>query len=365
MRCIRSKLNILRNIALLLCSLITAICIAEYTLSKITIEGLSQHKINVCDHVADVYYPLLAKELAVAIKNFKFTCGNCYPSDATGLLPLKVINPYDGNYWYCVAYDIKQRRHGYNPDRKRQVVLVGDSFTLGEGVKESDTLGYLLNEKYPKINFQNRGVTAADTDSVALQCRGIVKSGSVVDEVIYFYNLNDVRMSEKVRSEQNNIMDFQNVQWSIDEQRSSPLVKILSKSAIFSLAREVWIINRESSLTVKNYRDMYLNEINRQEFRETMDKIQSMKDMLAARGISFRVVIYPLLYKDLLGRYPFEQIHNLIISECQKHGIICLDGYVPFTSYSMKRFVVHPLDYHPNGLSNRLIVDYIDKTGFL
>jgi hypothetical protein len=111
---------------------------------------------------------------------------------------------------------------------------------------------------------------------------------------------------------------------------------------------------------------MYLSESNRQEFLSTMDEIRSIKDTLAARGISFRMIIYPLLYKDLLGRYPFEQIHEVITSECQKRGVICLDGYVPYKSYySMKRFAMHPLDYHPNGLSNLDLVDYIHKKDFI
>ena len=56
-----------------------------------------------------------------------------------------------------------------------------------------------------------------------------------------------------------------------------------------------------------------MSEKNRKEFISTMDNIRSMKEMLEAQGISFRVIIHPLLYKDMLGRYPFESIHSTIL----------------------------------------------------
>lgn len=359
---IKRRFNILINIALFVCALALAVCGAEYTLQKTVIEGLSGHKIWVGEQGNSKNYPLLTPVLAAACKDFEFTSGNCYPSDPTGRFPLKVMNPYDGNYWYCVSYNKKQRHQGYNPGRKRQIALVGDSFVFGEGSKETDTLGYLLNEKYPQINFQNWGKGGANIDEVVKQGKNVIESLPAVDEVIYFYNLNDVRMSKMMSSRQKHIIDFQNTQWLIDEERSGNLERVLSKSALFSLVRKIWVIKRESYLTVQNYKDMYLSETNRQEFLSTMDDIQSIKDMLAARGISFRMIIYPLLYKDLLGRYSFEPVHAAIINACHERGIICLDGYIPFKSYySLKRLAVHPLDYHPNGLSNRKLVDYIHK----
>lgn len=234
-------------------------------------------------------------------------------------------------------------------------------------MKETDTLGYLFNETYPEINFQNWGKSAKNIDGVAEQCKKIIKSVPAVEEVIYFYNLNDVRMSKIMSIKQKHIIfAFHNINWVNDNKSYGTFERLLFKSALFSSCRKVWIIKRESSLSIKNYKDMYLNESNRQEFLSTMDEIRSMKDMLAAHGISFRVVIYPLLHKDLLGRYPFESIHAAIINACNVRGIECLDGYAPFKKYySLKKFAVHPLDYHPNVLSNRELVDYIYKENFI
>ncbi len=367
MRYIRYKKNLLINIALCLFTIVLCVGIAEYILRKIDIEGLSGHKTYMKEIGNSKYDIISAPNLIKAGKIFRFDSGNCYPSDATGLLPIKIANPMDGKYLYCVTYNEKKRREGRNPDRKRQVALVGDSFVFGEGVKETDTLGFLLNEKYTKINFQNWGIRAIDIGDVVKQCKKIVETESGVDDVIYFYNLNDVQPLSIKGLKTINIIDFQNIILLKNEQKDNTLLKLLSKSEMFSTARKIWLIKRISSQTIQNYKDMYLNEKGySSEFLLTIHYIQSIKYMLEAKGISFHMIIYPLLYKDMLGRYPFESIHQAIIKTCDERGITCLDGYVPFKSYySMKRFAVHPIDYHPNGLSNLLLVDYIHKKNFI
>jgi hypothetical protein len=368
MRFMNHQSNTLKNIVLFLCSLVFVFCIAEYALRKINIEGLYGERILVERSPRGLAkYQNMAKVLTAACPEFDFVASHCYPSDPARRLPLKVINPDDGKYWYCVPYNVMQRYQGYSPERKKQFVLVGDSFTFGQGLKETDTLGYMLNEAYRDINFQNRGQSGADTDSVAKICKDIIESAPKADEVIYFYNLNDVRKSDTINTRmKQGIINFQYTKWANDKVPGETVVVLLSKSALFSLARKVWVIRRDSYLEVQNYKDMYLSESNRREFLSTMDEIRSIKDMLAERGISFRMIIYPLLHKDLMGRYPFEGVHEAIINACNERGVECLDGYAPFKKYySLKKFAVHPLDYHPNGLSNRELVDYIRKKDFI
>lgn len=345
---IRNKKNILINIVLCACSFILAICAAEYVVRRTDMDGFFGYKMWLGTINSQRYFSSSATVVLIGDGIYNLTDGNCYPSDPSGRLPLKEINPADGKYWYCVIYDKKQRRQGYNPERKRQMALVGDSFTFGEGVPETDTLGYLLNNQYRQINFQNMGKAGANIGDITKICQEIAESGHEVDEVIYFYNINDVRMSKIVSVKQKSVTDFQNVIGLNDDIGNHPLTKFLSKSALFSLTRKEWIMQRDSYFTIRNYKDMYLSESNRQEFLSTMDEIQSINDMLARRGISFRMVIYPLLHKDMLGRYPFESIHAAVIRACNERGIKCLDGYGAFKDdYSLKKFAVHPLDYHP------------------
>ena len=82
-----------------------------------------------------------------------------------------------------------------------------------------------------------------------------------------------------------------------------------------------------------------------------------MNEMAKEKEIPFNIVIYPLLYKNLWGRYPFKPIHTLLIDFCKNNSLKCVDGYLAFDSYrSLKKFTVHPVDYHPNRLANELMV---------
>lgn len=211
MRYFKSKKNILINIALCLCTIILCVGVAEYTLRKIDIEGLSGNKMYMKKFGNSAYHIIPAPGLIIKGITCRYDSGNCYPSDSTGLLPITAANPTDGKYWHCVTYDTKKRIEGRNPNRKKQIALVGDSFVFGEGVKETDTLGFLLNEKYTKINFQNWGIRGIDIGHVVEQCKKIVESEPAVDDVIYFYNLNDVQPLSIKSLKTIKIIDFQNI----------------------------------------------------------------------------------------------------------------------------------------------------------
>ena len=278
--------------------------------------------------------------------------GDCYSSDPRHYFP---IRNYSEAYPYCVVYDHMARREGYFPKRKRQAIIVGDSFVFGVGLKEEDTLGYLLSMKYPEINFKNFGVPGSDIRQVHdLVLAALEEEG--VRDVIYFYNLNDVLMSAEVHSQQKYIIDFQNIRWHNVKADKS----LLSKSTLYTLIRKAIILRKESRLTTQNYLDMYFSPDNKGQLAETKDLFLSMRDILREHGINFCVVIYPLLYKDPLGKYPFLPIHDLLTTFFRENNILCIDAYPAFADYySLKRFIVNPIDYHPNDVANAKVVDYL------
>lgn len=72
------------------------------------------------------------------------------------------------------------------------------------------------------------------------------------------------------------------------------------------------------------------------------------------------IIIYPLFYKDVFGKYPFIPLHSFLKKACEERGILCIDAYPAFDKYySLAKFTVHPIDFHPNGAANRLIVEYL------
>jgi hypothetical protein len=353
------------NVAVSLAALLVSLGLVELGLRYAFDPGLDGEKVWVGDH-PNARNPSLDAAVAQSCREFPSWWGNCYPTDPTGLLPITTRDPLTGRTWHCVAYDLKSRATGYDPDREYQAAIVGDSFAFGEGVKETDTLGYLLNRKYPRVNFRTYADSGMNIGQVEETCSRILLLAPAVRSIVYVYNLNDVLLSREVGDLQKVIVDFQNLFLHRAKAGQGPIAAALERSKLYVLLRKAWVVRRESALATGNYQDMYLSEANRSEFFATMDVLKGINETARARGVSFAVVVHPLLNKDLFGRYPFEGVHAAIMAACRERGVPCLDGYEAFRDFSsFGSLVVNPLDYHPNGRSNRILADYIRGSGFL
>ena len=286
--------------------------------------------------------------------------GNCYPWVENSRLPIERIVPITGELSNCVLYDQRKRREGYFRKRVQKAALIGDSFTFGEGVIEEDTLGYLLGKKFQKYNFLNFGDSGADVARVHKFFMYILEHRKDIKNILYFYNINDALMSEKIAAEQSEIIDFQNLKWFGERRINSPLSSVLSMSAIYRRLNRVLILRMESKRTIQNYLDMYNRDLNRARLEKTVGLLIDMSNAAKEKKVRFSIVMYPLLYKDLTGNYPFDDIHALLGEICRRNGISFIDLEPAFENHdSFKEFVVHRLDYHPNGLANALVVDYL------
>ena len=338
-----------------LCTALT-LGLAELALSNFTGLGKFEYKIEVHTSEQGCY-------------------GNCYTSNPRGYFPItyRVASKYvfpdaaagdPGDVTlYCLAYACQDRKRGFFPERREEVFLVGDSFTFGEGVKNEDTLGYLLGLKFTRYNFRNFGETAADLKRVYQIEQDLFNEHreNGIKHLIYFYNLNDVAMSQEVARRQKYIIDFQNLRWSNVSGTDNPVMRFLSRLALYRLGVKAVVLHRESVLTVKNYLDMYFGSSNARQMQESMDMLVSMNTLARQKEAKLTIVLYPLLYKDPAGKYPFLAIHDLIMGVCTQNGIMCIDAYGAFKDQrSLAGFTVHPVDFHPNGLANRAVVDYLE-----
>jgi len=328
------------NIGLLLLSLILMFVTSEFAIAKLTSLGDTTGKTWDEDGLR---------------------WGNCYPSD-NGNHFESVRTDAKGQKRYCVFYDTEKRKTGFFPDRPKQAALIGDSFTFGEGVKEEDTLGYFLSQKFPQTNFHNFGQSAAGVIYMYNRLSLLIQENPKIDTIIYFYNINDVLMSENIASQQKLIMDFQNIRWSNVEKEENSIEKFLSKSVIFRLIKQASILKKETKPTIQNYLDMYSFEKNGEELSKTNQLLGAMNLLAKTNGKNFYIVFYPLLYKNAKGEYPFTPIHNYLALTCQQYAISCFDAVRAFDNdQSLQKYTVHPTDFHPNGLANKKIVEYLSK----
>ncbi|GJM17721.1 MAG: hypothetical protein DHS20C13_30480 [Thermodesulfobacteriota bacterium] len=329
----------LGNLGLFMVSLILSFFIADLLASRFINVGLQGEKRHI---------EYLGKE------------GNCYPYVKGYEMPVKRRSSKSKIDESCVIYDKRQRQAGFYPDRSKDVALVGDSFTFGEGVKDDATLGYILGERFEDYNFLNLGHSGADIIDIYQVVSNLLKEQKDVKQIIYFFNINDALMSEEIASAQKFIIDFQNVRLGNIQRNDSFVTKMLLKSYIYRLIDSVYNLRKESKLTIENYLDIYSIEKNKENLSNTLLLMLAMDTASKKNNVHFQIVFYPLLYKTIVGEFPFKSIHDSLLAYCRTSNIHCTDAYPVFESQvSLKEFIVHPLDYHPNEKANRLVANYL------
>lgn len=287
----------------------------------------------------------------------------CFPFIEGTQLPEKIRAPRTGKDLLCVAEYPELRKKGYFPSRPHKVLIVGDSFTYGGGVVETDTLGFLLGVAFPRFNFINYGKSGMEITNIHRIMDQALDQNPAVKDVIYFYNINDVLLSGPVGEKQKFINDLEMVRLERINRFTTPIGRWLCKSALFRIANRVLVMRRETDLTIQNYLDSYDPEHNGEALDRTVRELARMDQTARKKGARLTVVMYPLLYKNGRGEYPFVPIHRFMEAACLRSGIPFIDGRHAFAGEKdLRPLMVHPVaDYHPNGKANRLMVDLLYK----
>lgn len=267
---------------------------------------------------------------------------------------------------HCVALDYQARQVGRDPDRPVTVALVGDSFTAGLGVANAGTLGFLLNDAYPAVNFLNWGGVNADVEGVSEQLLQITDPASLAPEergrlkaVIYFYNLNDLAdQTELSITVPTWYMNSGDGHWRNPGRQVTGWQRLIP-----GLPRLLTVVrsrHEQSEVTEKEFLKAYDPVRGKGSLDKTFRIIGAMKQKVEKLGLRFYLVIYPLLHTSSSGEYPFEPIHRLLLQRCAAAGLACIDGAPALSSvWFITRYHVHPSDPHPNAAANRLLVEHL------
>ena len=248
--------------------------------------------------------------------------------------------------------DFPPRRAGV-----RRVVVLGDSFTEGQGVKEPDTtvavLEGLLNAagagRWEVLNCGRRA-----TDFPALF--GVFEEALALapDVFVYAMVLNDGDRAPAFQARQTYVND-----WILDRGRmligrpDHQLGALDSRLAALVRDRaETWRIGRE---TARWYREMYAGE-NEDGWRRTQQRVREMDRRVRAQGGAFLVATWPLLV-GLQGRYPFEETSARIAAFLDGAGIARHDLLPALRGHRDESLWVHPVDRHPNEIGHRLAAE--------
>jgi hypothetical protein len=238
----------------------------------------------------------------------------------------------------------------------RRLVVLGDSFTEGQGVKEPDTYPRRLEALLRAAGageWEVRNCGRRATDFPELYAVFEEALALEPDVVVYGMVLNDAARSPEFQARQTYVND-----WILDRGR---ILEGGATSALGPLdSRLVAMVHdrvdgyRTSRATLAWYREMY-GEPNRAGWEQTQEYLREMNRRTRASGARFLVAGWPLLVA--LDRYPFADVHDTIARFCVAAGIPRLDLLPVLQKHEAEALWVHPVDMHPNELAHRLAAE--------
>jgi lysophospholipase L1-like esterase len=237
-----------------------------------------------------------------------------------------------------------------------RVMVLGDSFTEGQGVREADTLPRrlerLLGEGGPgRVEVRNCARRATDFPELFRNFEAILAFDP--DVVVHALVLNDAERSPAFEARQSYLND-----WIVDQSRwadpeAAPFGFLDSRLLAFAgEGVRRWRVGRDST---RWYRDLY-GPANAEGWARTQGYLREMDARMRARGGRFAVVVWPLLV-GLDRRYPFDDVHRTLDGFLSGAGIPYVDLLPVLRGRRPADLWVYPVDMHPNAEANRLAAE--------
>jgi lysophospholipase L1-like esterase len=228
-------------------------------------------------------------------------------------------------------------------DGEIRVVVIGDSFTEGQGVREEDTFVARLGARLEGAQLINCGRRGYDFPELAASFDRHLALAP--DVVVYAMILNDAEQSEAFHARQAYLDD-----WILDRRR---MIGERDEGAPPPLAPRLWSLledrveaERVGRATTAWYREMF-GAANQPGWAATLAHLERMDREMRARGGALVVALWPLMI-DLDGEYPFAAVHRTIVEALAHRGIAVHDTLAAFRGRDPRTLWVHPADRHPN-----------------
>jgi len=302
---------------------------------------------------------------------------DCYPTNPRGYFDIDLRAPESRELYYPIAprrFDDIARYHPwavesrYNELRfrevppapaapgKRRIVIFGDSFTEGQGVKANETvsrvLADILEEQAPG-RYEVRNCGRRGLDLPALYAGFEASLAYDPDLVVYALVLNDAVQPPAFHARQSYVDDWILDREHLPEEEDEPPSAWRPRLFEFVSGRiEAWRVGRA---TTRWYLDMW-GDGNPEGWARTQEYIREMDRRLNRRAARFLVAPWPL-FVGLESNYPFRPVHETIERFCLSSGIAHHDLLPAFEGRKSADLWVHPVDRHPNEIAHRIAAE--------
>ncbi|MDA0990748.1 MAG: SGNH/GDSL hydrolase family protein [Verrucomicrobia bacterium] len=246
-----------------------------------------------------------------------------------------------------------------------RILGLGDSFTFGVGVKDSDTflmgLQQRLNAAPPigqTFEVLNAGVQGYNTrDEVLYLEQRWLPAGIEPDLVLIVFYLNDAYSDNT----------FLNMGQTLGVYLNQPegLAKV---SRIWDLAQHKFRARKVTQQTEDYYHNHFFTNAATFlgapgdfsiDWNDSRAALARARELATENDFQLGVIIFPELHR-LDDHYPFEQIHALVGATCRQLGIPVMDLLDTYRGHDPRRLWAHPSDHHPNEKAHAMAAEAID-----
>lgn len=253
----------------------------------------------------------------------------------------------------------KSASNSTSTNKKIRIMIVGDSFTFGEGVYNQDTYSAQLEAKLQgklqdeslDFSVMNFGVGGYN----AQQQSALIKTYAKTFEpniLVLAPTLNDVEpklfwplgsKSMKRRDRESKIFEGQPL--------STQTPNYLKWSRLLEFFWQHYEAQQISQQTEDYYHQLYTKQ--NQHLPQNLSAWQEIDHFSANKNLPLVVMIFPVLHQ--LNDYPFAQQHQQVRRQFQ-HGQV-IDLTDKLNQYQAQELWVHPTDQHPSEIVHRIAAE--------
>ncbi len=219
-----------------------------------------------------------------------------------------------------------------------RIAFLGDSFTLGVGVKDGDTLPanfeHAVQSKYSNTEVLNFGISGSSTkQQIELLERYLISFEPDIVVIVLF--LNDANRIGTIRF------------------LSRPKVLAKVRKYSFFINASFGAVEKKYShkKMIRHYQDGFIEGSKGWEMVKAA--LRKGKSLSEKHDLQFIVAVYPVLVQ-LNEKYPFRNIHKTIEDYCVSLKIPFVDLLNGFLGKKGSELWVHPTDQHPNEIAHRI-----------
>jgi len=238
-----------------------------------------------------------------------------------------------------------------SPGKKHRVAFLGNSFTVGQGIKNvDDRFVNIIRRDCPDLEVHCLAANGLRTRAELKFVNRIAEKGYQFDYVVLCYALNDLvdLMPENRILIDRIYSDYKNEMGYLD-------------SASYFINTWYYRLKAKNDADITNYYGFVKRGYAGPEWHEQQKCLAALADTIQRRGGKLLVVTFPFFNAVGGNTYEYQYIHQQLDRFWDGINIPNLDLLPTFSSYQPAVITVNKFDAHPNELAHRLAAESIEK----